>query len=36
MLRDLKDIMSSSVIATDGEMGIIRNFLLDDRSWAIH
>jgi hypothetical protein len=24
------------VIATDGEMGVIRNFLIDDRSWAIH
>jgi hypothetical protein len=36
MLHDLKDLMGSSVIATDGEMGIISNFLLDDRSWAIH
>src|SRR5271154_1971855 len=36
MLHDLKDLMGSSVIATNGEMGIIRNFLLDDRSWEIH
>jgi hypothetical protein len=36
MLHDLKDLMGSSVVATDGEMGIIRNFLFDDRSWAIH
>ena len=35
MLHDLKDIMGSSVIATDGEVGAVCNFLLDDRSWAI-
>ena len=25
----------SSVIATDGEMGSIRNFLFDDQRWTI-
>jgi hypothetical protein len=29
-------LTGSSVIVPDGEMGIVRNFLLDDRSWAIH
>jgi len=36
MLLDLKTLTGSSVIATDGEMGKVRNFLFDDLSWTIH
>jgi hypothetical protein len=36
MLHDLKALTGSSVIATDGEIGIVRNFLFDDISWTIH
>jgi hypothetical protein len=35
MLHDLKEMIGASVLATDGEMGIIRNFLFDDRSWTV-
>ena len=35
MLHDLDTLTGSSVIATDGEMGSIRNFLFDDQSWTI-
>lgn len=35
MLHDLKTVIGSSVIATDGEIGKIRDFLFDDRSWTI-
>ena len=35
MLHDLKNLTGSSVIATDGEMGRVRNFLFDDISWTI-
>jgi len=35
MLHDLNTLTGSSVIATDGEMGSIRNFLFDDQSWTI-
>jgi uncharacterized protein YrrD len=35
MLHDLDSLIGSSVIATDGEMGSIRNVLFDDRSWTI-
>jgi hypothetical protein len=35
MLHDLKELIGASVLATDGEIGSIRNFLLDDRSWMI-
>jgi hypothetical protein len=35
MLHDLKELMGSSVIATDGEMGRVRNFLFDDILWTI-
>jgi uncharacterized protein YrrD len=35
MLHDLNALTGSSVIATDGEMGSIRNFLFDDQSWMI-
>lgn len=34
MLHDLNTLTGSSVIATDGEMGSIRNFLFDDQSWT--
>jgi uncharacterized protein YrrD len=36
MLHDLKTLTGSSVIATDGEIGTVRNFLFDDISWTIH
>ncbi len=35
MLHDLKDLMGVSVIATDGEIGTVRNFLFDDSSWKV-
>jgi len=36
MLHDLKTLTGSSVIATDGEIGTVRNFLFDSLSWTIH
>jgi sporulation protein YlmC with PRC-barrel domain len=36
MLHDLKTVIGSSVFATDGEIGNVRNLLFDDRSWTIH
>lgn len=35
MLHDLKELMGSPVMASDGEMGKVRNFLFDDRSWKV-
>jgi uncharacterized protein YrrD len=35
MLHDLESLIGSSVIATDGEIGTVRNFLFDDESWKI-
>jgi uncharacterized protein YrrD len=35
MLHDLETLIGSSVFATDGEIGSVRNFLFDDRSWKI-
>jgi len=35
MLHDLETLIGSSVIAADGEMGSVRNFLFDDQSWTI-
>jgi uncharacterized protein YrrD len=35
MLHDLNTLTGFSVIATDGEMGSIRNFLFDDQSRTI-
>jgi uncharacterized protein YrrD len=35
MLHDLNALTGSCVIATDGEMGSIRNFFFDDQSWTI-
>ena len=35
MLRSLKDLERYTVRATDGEVGRVVNFLLDDRRWAI-
>ena len=35
MLHNLKELMGSSVIAADGEMGRVRNFQFDDISWTI-
>jgi sporulation protein YlmC with PRC-barrel domain len=36
MLHDLKALIGSSVIASNGEIGTVRNFLFDDISWTIH
>jgi uncharacterized protein YrrD len=36
MFHDLETLIGSSVVATDGEMGSVRNFLFDDQSWMIH
>jgi hypothetical protein len=36
MLHDLEALIGSSVVATDGEIGTVRNFLFDGLSWTIH
>ena len=35
ILRDLNIFVGSSVIATDGKVGRVRNLLFDDHSWTI-
>jgi len=35
MLHLLMDLVDASAMATDGDLGRVRNFLFDDRSWAI-
>ena len=35
MLYELKALIGSPVIATDGETGRIRTFLFDDQSWKV-
>jgi sporulation protein YlmC with PRC-barrel domain len=35
MLRSLKDLEGYRVSATDGDLGTVANFLLDDESWTI-
>jgi hypothetical protein len=35
MLYDLATLTGASVTATDGEIGSVRNFLFDDRTWMI-
>lgn len=35
MFLDLESLIGSSVIATDGEIGSVRNFLFDDEFWRI-
>lgn len=35
MPNNLKALIGSPVAASDGEMGSVRNFLLDDRSWMV-
>ena len=35
MLYELKALIGSPVIATDGETGSIRTFLFDDQSWNV-
>ena len=35
MLYELKALIGSPVIATDGETGGIRTFLFDDQSWKV-
>jgi sporulation protein YlmC with PRC-barrel domain len=36
MLHDLKSLAGYSVIATDGEVGSLRNVLFDGLSWTVH
>ncbi len=35
MQCDLKGLIGSPVVATDGEMGSVRDFLFDDQSWKV-
>jgi uncharacterized protein YrrD len=35
MLCNLKVLIGSPVLASDGEMGSVRNFLFDDQSWKV-
>jgi sporulation protein YlmC with PRC-barrel domain len=35
MLRSLKDLERYTVSATDGELGTVENFLLDDERWVV-
>ena len=35
MLCDLKALIGSPVVATDGETGSVRSFLFDDQSWKV-
>jgi uncharacterized protein YrrD len=35
MLHEVKELIGSSVMATDGEMGSVQTLLFDDRSWTI-
>ncbi len=35
MVHDLEKLIGASVIGTDGEIGRIRNFLFDDKSWIV-
>jgi hypothetical protein len=35
MLRSLKDLERYNVTATDGDIGTVANFLLDDERWTI-
>jgi uncharacterized protein YrrD len=35
MLHSLNALIGASVIATDGDMGKVHNFLFDDQSWTI-
>ena len=36
MLHRLQTLVDHRVIATDGEIGSVRDFLFDDQTWAIH
>ena len=35
MLHDLEKLIGAPVLGTDGEIGRIRNFLFDDKSWLV-
>ena len=35
MIRSLEEMTDASVVATDGQMGKVCNFLFDDQSWMI-
>ena len=36
MMHTLNDLIGYSVLATDGEIGTVRNFIFDDRTWELH
>jgi hypothetical protein len=35
MLREVKDLSGSKLGARDGEIGAVKEFYFDDRSWAV-
>lgn len=35
MLRSLRDLERYTVCATDGELGMVANFLLDEEHWVV-
>jgi uncharacterized protein YrrD len=35
MLRSLNSVIGSAILAKDGELGHVRDFLFDDRVWAV-
>ena len=35
MLAGLRDIQRFTIAATDGDIGIIKDFLFDDRAWTV-
>ena len=34
-MHTLNDLIGYSVLATDGEIGTVRNFIFDDRTWEL-
>jgi sporulation protein YlmC with PRC-barrel domain len=36
MLRSLYAMLDCHIVAADGDMGRVRDFLLDDKSWIVH
>jgi PRC-barrel domain len=35
MLKNIKDIYGTKLTATDGEIGHVKDFYFDDKSWAV-
>ena len=35
MLQNIKELCGDKLAATDGEIGHVRDFYFDDKSWAI-